>query len=143
MGQSTDDQSSGSPVGCFIFFSALAFLGGGYWFYKSGMEISGIFALLGIIPWPYYVAVSLAIVFTVILSLIRNNPEVIDTIKAIIVACLGVLSVMTILKIGQEYIEFIPDDLFWVGHLDEAAAGALLLKCLQYFEIDVTELFDK
>ena len=64
-------------------------------------------------------------------------------IKTVIVVFIGIISFMTIFKIGQEYIEFIPDGLPWIGNLDEAAAGALFLKCLRYLGLDLLTLFDK
>ena len=66
-----------------------------------------------------------------------------QVIKTIIVICIGIISFMTIFRIGQQYIEFIPDGLPWIGNLDEAAAGALFLKCLKYLGLDFTNLFDK
>lgn len=66
-----------------------------------------------------------------------------QVIKTIIVICIGIISFMTIFRIGQQYIEFIPDGLPWIGNLDEAAAGALFLKCLKYLGLDLTKLFDK
>jgi len=64
-------------------------------------------------------------------------------IKTILIVFIGIISFMIIFKIGQEYIEFIPDGLPWIGNLDEAAAGALFLKCLQYLGLDLVNLFDK
>lgn len=67
----------------------------------------------------------------------------VKVIKTIIIVCIGIIAFMTIFKIGQDYIEFIPDGLPWIGNLDEAAAGALLLKCLQYLGLDLANLFER
>ena len=99
--------------------------------------------ILTSISWPYYISLILSVILTWILLAIQKRPAIIKIIKMIVVLCIGIVSFMTVFEIGQGYIEFIPDGLPWVGNLDEAAAGALFLKCLQYFAIDLTTLFDK
>jgi len=54
---------------------------------------------------------------------------------------LGCLALLYILNPGAGVFELIPDNLPLVGNLDEAAAVALLLICLRYFGIDLTNLF--
>jgi len=63
--------------------------------------------------------------------------------KGFIVFCLGVIALLYLLNIGMGFIEFIPDNIPFVGNLDEAGAVALLLMCLRYFGIDVTRIFEK
>ncbi len=63
--------------------------------------------------------------------------------KKIIVFCLGVISLLYLLNIGMGFIELIPDNMPFVGNLDEGAAAALLLMCLRYFGLDITKLFKK
>jgi hypothetical protein len=63
--------------------------------------------------------------------------------KGFIVFCLGVIALLYLLNIGMGFIEFIPDNIPFVGNLDETGAVALLLMCLRYFGIDVTRIFEK
>ncbi len=53
------------------------------------------------------------------------------------------IALLYLLNIGMGLIEFIPDNIPFVGNLDEAGAVALLLMCLRYFGIDVTKIFEK
>ena len=39
--------------------------------------------------------------------------------------------------------EIIPDNIPFIGNLDEATAVVLILNCLRYFGIDLTRFFDK
>lgn len=64
-------------------------------------------------------------------------------INTIIVVFIGILSFMTVFKIGQQHIEFIPDHLRGIGNVDEAAAGVLLVKCLHYLGLDFVKIFEK
>lgn len=61
--------------------------------------------------------------------------------KKLAVFCLGLLSVFYILNPTAGLFELIPDNLPFVGNLDEAAAVYLLLMCLKYFGIEVPDLF--
>ena len=61
--------------------------------------------------------------------------------KGFIVFCLGLISTMYLLNIGAGFLELIPDNIPLVGNLDEAAAAALLIMCLGYFGIDLTNIF--
>jgi len=63
--------------------------------------------------------------------------------KSIVVAILGLLSIIYIINPGAGILEFIPDNIPFVGNLDEAAATALLLSCLSYFGIDLFNIFKK
>jgi len=64
-----------------------------------------------------------------------------DVLKKYIVVVLGLLAALYIVNPGAGVFELIPDNLPLVGNLDEAAAVALLLMCLRYFGIDLTNLF--
>lgn len=57
--------------------------------------------------------------------------------KAILVILCGIISVIYLLNPTLGVFELIPDNLPFVGNLDEAAAVLLLLKCLAYFGIDL------
>lgn len=61
--------------------------------------------------------------------------------KKVLVILLGCLALLYIMNPGAGLFELIPDNLPLVGNLDEAAAVALLLMCLRYFGIDLTNLF--
>lgn len=63
--------------------------------------------------------------------------------KSIIVACLGIISVLYLLNIGVGVIELIPDNIPFVGNLDEGGAVVLLMMCLRYFGFDLTKIFEK
>ena len=57
--------------------------------------------------------------------------------KDLTVLLLGILSAMYLLNIGVGIIELIPDNVPFIGNLDEAAAATLLLNCLAYFGLDL------
>lgn len=139
--QSTGESNVGKGWGCLV-VSVILLLFGGWWVVENGKR-EHLETILSYISWPYRLSFILSIILAGILLTIQQRPEMIRIIKMIVIGCIGIISFMTIFKIGQDYIEFIPDGLLWVGHLDEAAAGVLFLKCLQYFEIDLTTLFDK
>ncbi len=61
--------------------------------------------------------------------------------KKILVLAVGLLATLYILNPTAGVFEILPDNLPLVGNLDEAAAVALLLMCLQYFGIDLPNLF--
>ena len=63
--------------------------------------------------------------------------------KPIIVAFIGVLSLIYIINPGAGIIEFIPDNIPFFGNLDEATAVVILLSCLRYFGIDLANLFKR
>jgi len=63
--------------------------------------------------------------------------------KSVIVAILGLLSLLYIINPTAGLIEIIPDNFPIIGNLDEAAATALLLSCLSYFGIDIFNIFKK
>ncbi len=61
--------------------------------------------------------------------------------KKIVVICLGLLSVVYLLNPTAGVFEILPDNLPFIGNLDEAAAVALLLMCLRYFGIELPDIF--
>lgn len=63
--------------------------------------------------------------------------------KKFIVACLGLISLLYLLNIGVGIIEIIPDNIPFIGNLDEGSAAVLLLMCLRYFGFDLTKIFEK
>jgi len=63
------------------------------------------------------------------------------TVKKPVVFLLGLLSALYILNPTAGLFEILPDNLPFIGNLDEAAAVALLLMCLKYFGIDLPNIF--
>jgi len=61
--------------------------------------------------------------------------------KKFAVFCLGLLSAIYILNPGAGIFEIIPDNIPFIGNLDEGAAVALLLMCLKYFGIELPDIF--
>ena len=63
--------------------------------------------------------------------------------KSIAVIILGILSLLYILNPGAGIFELIPDNLPFIGNLDEATAVMVLLACLRYFGIDIGNIFKR
>lgn len=63
--------------------------------------------------------------------------------KNIIVACMGMISLLYLCNIGVGVIEAIPDNIPFVGNIDEGVAAVVLLICLRYFGVDLTKIFEK
>jgi hypothetical protein len=64
-------------------------------------------------------------------------------IKNILVAILGIVSLLYILNPGMGFIEVIQDYIPFAGNLDEGGAMVLLLMCLRYFGLDLTKFFTR
>ncbi len=62
-------------------------------------------------------------------------------LKKILIFLVVLLSIIYILNPTAGVFEIIPDNLPLIGNLDEAAAVALLLMCLKYFDIDLPNIF--
>ncbi len=63
--------------------------------------------------------------------------------KSIVVFGLGIISLLYLLNIGVGVIELIPDNIPFVGNLDEGGATVLLLMCLRYFGLDPAKIFER
>lgn len=61
--------------------------------------------------------------------------------KAFVVAILGLFAALYLLNPTAGVFEILPDNLPFIGNLDEAAAAALLLLCLKYFGVDLPNIF--
>lgn len=61
--------------------------------------------------------------------------------KKIVVIATGLLALLYLLNPGAGIFELIPDNIPYIGNLDEAAAVALLLASLRYFGVDLTRFF--
>ena len=64
-------------------------------------------------------------------------------LDGLIVSDMGIISLLYLCNIGVGVIEAIPDNIPFVGNLDEAGAAVLLLMCLRYFGIDLTKILEK
>ena len=58
--------------------------------------------------------------------------------KNILVVITAILSALYLLNPTAGFFEIIPDNIPLVGNLDEAAATALLVACMQFFGYDIT-----
>lgn len=63
--------------------------------------------------------------------------------KGIAVFSMGIVALLYLLNIGVGIIELIPDNIPFVGNLDEGGAVTLLLMCLRYFGLDLTRVFER
>ena len=63
--------------------------------------------------------------------------------KKLVVIILGLLSALYLINPGAGIFELIPDNIPFIGNLDEAAAVALLLACLRYFDIELPDIFGR
>lgn len=63
--------------------------------------------------------------------------------KDFFVVFVGILSFLYVLNITFGVVEFLPDNLPFVGNIDEAMATAVLVSVLQYFNINVTNWFKR
>ena len=63
--------------------------------------------------------------------------------KAPFVIIVGILCVLYILNPGAGIFELIPDNIPIIGNIDEATAVVILISCLRYFDIDISNLFNK
>lgn len=63
--------------------------------------------------------------------------------KGFFVALIGLLCGFYLLNPTWGVIEFIPDNIPFVGNIDEATAAAILIACLRYFGFDVTRFWNR
>ena len=63
--------------------------------------------------------------------------------KSIMAALGGGLGLIYILNPTAGILELLPDNIPFVGNLDEAAAAVLVLGCLRHFGVDLTKKFKK
>ncbi|MFK7821340.1 MAG: DUF1232 domain-containing protein [Planctomycetaceae bacterium] len=57
--------------------------------------------------------------------------------KSLLAAALTLLSIIYLINPGAGVFEFLPDNIPFVGNLDEATATAVLLSSLAYFGIEL------
>ena len=63
--------------------------------------------------------------------------------KKIIIIITGILSALYLLNPTAGLFEILPDNIPFVGNIDEATATTLLLASLSYFGIDISNFFKK
>ena len=63
--------------------------------------------------------------------------------KPLIVVLIGILSVLYLLNPGAGIFELIPDNVPFIGNLDEATAVFFLISCFRYFGIDIADIFNR
>jgi len=64
-------------------------------------------------------------------------------LKNLVILGMGIVCAMYLLNVGAGILDVIPDNFPLVGNLDEATATVLLVSCLAYFGVDLTQLFKK
>ena len=74
-------------------------------------------------------------------EVVPPEPGLTRVIKALLVAVVGVIATLYLLNPTAGFIELIPDNIPVIGNLDEAGATVILMSCLGYFGIDLTQLF--
>ncbi len=62
-------------------------------------------------------------------------------VKQLFVGFIGLMSTLYLINPGMGVFEFIPDNIPFIGNLDEGAATFLFLSALAYFGIDLREIF--
>ena len=77
----------------------------------------------------------------------KTNPNTPDKkrnpIASIIVALVGVACGAYLVNPTAGFIELIPDNMPFVGNLDEAGAAAILISCFAYFGLDIGAIFGR
>lgn len=64
-------------------------------------------------------------------------------LKDLGVALIGIICLLYLFNPGAGIFEIIPDNIPWIGNLDEATACALLLAALRHFGLDLTAFWRK
>ncbi|MCI5050916.1 MAG: DUF1232 domain-containing protein [Candidatus Pacebacteria bacterium] len=63
--------------------------------------------------------------------------------KDFVMAGLGIISLLYIFNITFGVVEFLPDNLPFVGNIDEALITTLLIAVLNYFNIPISDWFKR
>lgn len=61
--------------------------------------------------------------------------------KEMVIIGIGVLAVIYLINPGAGFIEFIPDNLPFIGNIDEGFATMVLLAVLRYYGLDLSRFF--
>jgi uncharacterized membrane protein YkvA (DUF1232 family) len=68
----------------------------------------------------------------------KRNP-----IASLIIALIGVASGVYLINPTAGFFELIPDNIPFLGNLDEAGAVAILISCFAYFGLDIGAIFGR
>ncbi len=63
--------------------------------------------------------------------------------KSLLVLLAALFSVIYLINPGAGFIELLPDNIPFIGNLDEATATAILLACARYFGWDISNFFGR
>ncbi|MBL7764993.1 MAG: DUF1232 domain-containing protein [Chitinophagaceae bacterium] len=66
-----------------------------------------------------------------------------DTNKDKFVAFIGILSLLYLLNFSFGAFELLPDHLPIIGNIDEGIATTILLTCLNYFGVNLSQFFTR
>ncbi len=66
-----------------------------------------------------------------------------NPLRSLFVILLGCAATFYLINPGAGIFELLPDNLPFIGNLDEVGATALLFACLRYFGIDPISLFQR
>lgn len=64
-------------------------------------------------------------------------------IKNIFVGILGLFSLIYLINPTAGILEFVPDNIPFVGNVDEGFAAFLLISSLRYFGLDFSKIFER
>ena len=63
--------------------------------------------------------------------------------KSYLVLLAAIFSAIYLINPGAGFIELLPDNIPFIGNLDEATATAILLACARYFGFDIAKFFGR
>lgn len=63
--------------------------------------------------------------------------------KSVGIALLGLFALVYLVNPTAGFFELLPDNLPFLGNLDEAAATAILLAVLRHFGVDLAKFFER
>lgn len=63
--------------------------------------------------------------------------------KSLFVIIAALLSIVYLINPTAGILEFIPDNIPFIGNIDEAAAVTVLLACARYFGLDLSKFFGR
>lgn len=68
------------------------------------------------------------------------TPKGSSFLKSAVVLALGGISAVYLVNPTAGFLEFIPDNIPFLGNLDEAGAMLLLINCLRHFGVDLSRI---
>jgi len=76
-------------------------------------------------------------------TIAADGKEKRSVVGSIVAGVFGLLGAVYLLNPTAGFFELIPDNLPFIGNLDEAAATVMVISCLGYFGIDIGRLFGR